>query len=35
MLVNLEAQNRFRTITLFKQDGIWQYFEGMWERLPD
>ncbi|HQP83987.1 MAG TPA: transglutaminase domain-containing protein [Candidatus Syntrophosphaera thermopropionivorans] len=35
MLVNLEAQNRFRTITLFKQDGIWQYFEGMWERLPE
>lgn len=34
-LVNQEAQNRFRTITLVKQDGIWQFFEGLWDRLPE
>jgi hypothetical protein len=34
-LVKQDAHNRFRTITLFNQKGLWQYYEGLWERLPE
>jgi hypothetical protein len=34
-LVGADERNRVRTVTLYRKDGAWQSFEGLWDKLPE
>jgi hypothetical protein len=33
-MVRENNRNSLRSITLIKKDGVWQMFEGLWDKLP-
>ncbi len=34
-LVEADQRNRQRTVTLIRKNGVWQSYEGLWDKLPE